>query len=107
MMNLTLDSFMATSGIPLMLSAIGFYYAWRLLVMKDLECVRGKNKPPVRRKIHDEYAMAAGKIILVFSIGVVLNAFLLWVNIYVALAEIILVTVWTFLSWKKMVEKYE
>ena len=106
-MNNTLDSFMAVSGVPILLAVIGFYYAWRLLYMKDLECIRGKNKPKVRKSIHDEYAVSAGKLILIFSIAVVINALLLQLNIYAAFAEIFVVTVWVFYSWKKMVEKYE
>ena len=106
-MQLTLDSFMATSGIPILLSVIGFYYAWRLIYMKNLECIRGKDKPPVRKKIHDEYAVEAGKKILIFSIAVVVNAILLWINMYAAFIEILVVSIWLFLSWRKMVEKYE
>ena len=103
----TMDSFMAVSGIPILLAVIGFYYAWRLLYMKDLDCIRGKDKPPVRASIHDEYAVSAGKKILIFSIGVVVNSLLLSVNIYIAFAEILAVVVWVLVSWKKMVEKYE
>ncbi len=106
-MNSTLDSFMAVSGVPILLAVVGFYYAWRLIYMKDLDCIRGKNKPKVRKSIHDEYAVTAGKLILIFSIGVVINALLLQWNIYVAFAEIFAVVVWVILSWKKMVEKYE
>ena len=106
-MNMTTDSFMAVGGIPLLLAVVGFYYAWRLLYMKDLDCIRGKDKPKVREAIHDEYAVSAGKKLLIFSLGVVLNSLLLLWNMYVAFAEIVLVVIWVFVSWKKMVEKYE
>lgn len=106
-MNTSVDSFMAVSGVPILLALVGFYYAWRLLYMKDLDCIRGKNKPKVRKSIHDEYAAEAGKLILIFSIGVIVNALLLQWNIYAAFAEILIVVVWLILSWRKMVEKYE
>ena len=48
-----IDTVMSQAGIPILLAVIGFYYAWRLLYMKDLDCIRGKDKPPVRKKIHD------------------------------------------------------
>ncbi|MBR4456880.1 MAG: hypothetical protein IKS32_11790 [Solobacterium sp.] len=102
-----MEQVMNQAGIPILLSVIGFYYAWRLLYMKDLECIRGKDKPPVRKKIHDEYAREAGRLILIFSIGVVVNALLLFVNIYAALAEILAVTVYVFVSWRRMAAKYE
>lgn len=63
---MNMETIMSQAGIPIMLAMVGFYYAWRLLVMKDLDCIRGKDKPPVRKKIHDEYAREAGKLILFF-----------------------------------------
>ncbi|MBQ9327185.1 MAG: hypothetical protein IJ225_01455 [Solobacterium sp.] len=104
---MNVDTFMAQAGIPVLLSVVGFYYAWRLLYMKDLDCIRGKDKPPVRRKIHDAYAKEAGTLILLFSCAVVVNAILLFVNIYVAFAEIVLAVIVLFARWRKMVAKYE
>ncbi len=105
--NIDMDTFMSMAGIPILLSVIGFYYAWRLMVMKDLDCIRGKDKPPVRKQIHDEYAHEAGRLILIFSCAVVLNAGLLFLNIYVAFAEIVLASIYLFWKWRKMVAKYE
>ena len=102
-----MEVIMSQAGIPIMLACVGFYYAWRLLYMKDLDCIRGKDKPPVRRKIHDEYAREAGRLILIFSCAVVLNAVLLFFNIYIAFAEIVIAAVYLFWSWRKMVTKYE
>ena len=104
---MSIETIMSHAGIPLMLAAVGFYYAWRLLCMKDLDCIRGKDKPPVRKKVHDAYAAEAGKLILIFSCAVVVNAALLFVNIYIAFAEILAVTVYLFRAWRKMVAKYE
>ncbi len=104
---MNMETIMSQAGIPIMLAMVGFYYAWRLLVMKDLDCIRGKNKPPVRKKIHDEYAREAGRLILFFSCAVVLNAILLFFNIYVAFAEILLASAYLFWAWRKMVAKYE
>lgn len=104
---MNMETIMSQAGIPIMLAMVGFYYAWRLLVMKDLDCIRGKDKPPVRKTIHDEYAREAGKLILLFSCAVVLNAILLFFNIYIAFAEILLASVYLFWAWRKMVAKYE
>ncbi len=104
---MSIETIMNHAGIPILLSLIGFYYAWRLLYMKDLECIRGKDKPPVRAKIHDAYAKEAGTLILFFSAAVVVNALLLFVNIYVAFIEIFAASVYLFWSWRKMVAKYE
>ena len=75
--------------------------------MKDLDCIRGKDKPPVRRKVHDAYAKEAGTLILFFSCAVVLNAILLFFNIYVAFAEILIAAIILFVRWRNMVAKYE
>ena len=104
---MTLSDFLAVSGIPIMLSLIGFYYAWRLLKMKDLDCIRGKKRPPVRKKYRDAYATSAGKMILWFSSAVVLNAVLVWINQYVALIEILLSFGIFIYMWRKLVDKYE
>jgi hypothetical protein len=104
---MNIDTVMSQAGIPILLAVIGFYYAWRLLYMKDLDCIRGKNKPPVRKKIHDEYAREAGRLILIFSCAVVVNAVLLFFNIYIAFAEILAATIYVFWKWRRMVAKYE
>ena len=45
---MTLDMFLERSGISLILFAVCLYYAWRVLVMKDLSSIRSKDKPPAR-----------------------------------------------------------
>ena len=104
---MNVETVMNHAGIPVLLALVGFYYAWRLLYMKDLDCIRGKDKPPVRQKVHDAYAKEAGMLILFYSCAVVLNAILLFFNIYVAFAEIQIASVILFVRWRAMVTKYE
>lgn len=101
---MTAQSFLETAGIPLLLFAVLVYYGVRLLILGDVSAIRGKNKPPV--KDEKMYAKGAGKLILYFAGVTFLMMVLLFWNLYVAVAEIIVGTVILGFLWRRMNQKY-
>ena len=96
---MTVDTIIEQAGIPLLLLVICVYYAIRLIVLHDSQAIRGKHKPPV--KDEEAYCKAGGKLLLFFG-----AATLVFVNVYVAVAEIIICTVILGILWKRMEDQY-
>lgn len=92
------------AGIPLLLFVICMYYGIRLLVLQDVKGIRGKDQPPV--KDEKAYAKEGGKLILFFGGATFVMAILTFVNMYVAVAEIVVCTVVMGVLWKRMNDKY-
>ena len=101
---MTVDTIIEQAGIPLLLLVICVYYAIRLIVLHDSQAIRGKNKPPV--KAEEAYCKAGGKLLLFFGAATFLMAILVFVNVYVAVAEIIICTVILGILWKRMEDQY-
>ena len=101
---MTVDTIIEQAGIALLLVVICVYYAIRLIVLHDSQAIRGKNKPPV--KDEEAYCKAGGKLLLFFGAATFLMAILVFVNVYVAVAEIIICTVILGILWKRMEDQY-
>lgn len=71
---------------------------------KDISAIRGKDKPPVKDEVM--YAKWAGALILFLAFAALAMAFLLFVNVYAALAEFIAATLLMGILWHRMEEKY-
>ena len=100
---MTVDAIIEQAGIPLLLLVICVYYAIRLIVLHDSQAIRGKHKPPV--KDEEAYCKAGGKLMLFFGAATFLMAILV-LNVYVAVAEIIICTVILGILWKRMEDQY-
>lgn len=98
------EMFLEQAGIPLLLFAICMYYGIRLMILQDINSILGKNKGPVKNE--KEYSKKGGVLILLYGAATLVMAFLVFVNLYAALAEIIICTVIFGVLWKKMDEKY-
>ena len=98
------ENFLEIAGIPLLLFVILIYYGMRLWIMKDVSAIRGKNKPPVKNE--EMYAKSAGQLMVFFAAATFVMMFLLFWNIYVAVAEIIICTVILGILWSRMNKKY-
>lgn len=101
---MTVETFLEQAGIPLLIFIVCMYYGMRLLILQDIGAIRGKGKEPVR----DEkgYAMGAGKLILFFGAATFLMGILIFVNVYVAVGEIVVCTLILGILWKRMNDKY-
>ena len=101
---MTVDAIIEQAGIPLLLLVIWVYYAIRLIVLHDSQAIRGEHKPPV--KDEEAYCKAGGKLLLFFGAATFLMAILVFVNVYVAVAEIVICTVILGILWKRMEDQY-
>lgn len=101
---MSVEMILEQAGIPLLLFVICVYYGVRLLVLKDVEAIRGKNKEPLKNA--EAYAIGAGKLLLFFAGATFLMAVLVFVNIYVAVAQIVVCTIILGVLWKRMNDKY-
>ncbi len=101
---MTLDAFLQQAGIPLLLFLICAYYGLKLLILKDVSIVRGKDKPPVKDK--EEFSKRGGLLILFYGAASLVMMGLLFVNLYVALIQIIVCTLIFAVLWKKMNDAY-
>lgn len=101
---MTLGTFIEMAGIPLLLFVICMYYGLRLFIFQDISLIRGKDKGPV--KDEKAYAREGGKLILLFGAATLLMMVLIFVNLYVAVGEIIVCTLILGVLWKRMNDKY-
>lgn len=98
------NTFMAEAGIPLFVFVACLYAGLKLLIFKDISLVRGKDRPPVKDK--EEFARRGGILILFFAASTLVMMGLLFVNVYVALAQIVVCTAVFAILWKKMSDTY-
>ena len=101
---MTLGFILEQAGIPLLLFVICMYYGIRLLVSQDASLIRSKDKDPV--KDEKAYARESGKIFLFFAGSTLIMALLIFVNLYLALGEIVICTLIMGILWKSMNNKY-
>ena len=99
-----MSEFLDLMGIPLLIFVIEVYYGIRLLVLKDISAIRGKDKPPVKNE--EMYAKGAGVIILLFAAATLVMIFLLMWNVSVAVAEIVMCILLLCIMWNRMNAKY-
>ena len=101
---MTTQTILEQAGIQLLLFVICMYYGLKLMTLQDVSTIRGKNKEPV--KDEKAYAKKGGALILFFGFATLVMTFLLFVDLYVALAQIIICTIIFGVLWKKMDDKY-
>lgn len=101
---MSIEFFLEQAGIPLLIFAVCVYYGVRLLVFHDVKVIRGKDKPPVKDEA--AYAEEGGKLVLFLAAATLGMAVLTFVNVYAALAEIVVCVVIMVVLWKRMNDKY-
>lgn len=92
------------SGVSILIGVISLYFAYRVMVQKDVNAVLGKNKPEPKDK--DGFCRDTGKLILFFAAGSFLMAILELVNPTIALLQMAAWIVIIFVLWKKVNDKY-
>lgn len=97
-------AFFEQAGIPLLLFVICMYYGLRLIIFQDIHLIRSKEKGPV--KDEKAYARESGKLILFFGAATLVMVALIFVNVYIAVGEIIVCTLVMGVLWKRMNDKY-
>lgn len=99
-----MDKIFEVAGIPMLLVLVCFYYGMKLLITKDVSLIRGNDKP--KPKDNDKYCKAAAVLILSYGGASLLMGALLFVNSYIAFAEIVVATVVLGFGWKDINSKY-
>ena len=92
------------SGVSVLIGVIALYFAYRVMVQKDVKGVLPKNKPEPKDK--DGFCRDVGKLILFFAAGSFLMAVLELFNPTVALLQMAAWIVIIFVLWKKVNDKY-
>ena len=92
------------SGVSVLIGLVALYFAYRVMVQKDLKGVLGKNKPEPEDK--EGFSRDTGRLLLFFAAGSFLMAVLELFNPTVALVEMAVWTVVFFALWKKLNDKY-
>jgi hypothetical protein len=99
-----MNEFLSAAGIPLLMVLVLGYYSMRLLVLHDVDAVRGKNQKKVKNP--EQYAKEAGKLMMFLAAASLVMAGLICWNTMAAIVEIIICVIIFGLLWKKMDKKY-
>ncbi len=102
-MSLT-EEIVSQLAIPALLAVFMIYYAVKLLVFKDADCIRPAGKKPLTDK--EGYAKEAGLLVMAFGICSAVMAVIMLVSAELGLMFIMLAMVLVFLRFKKIEEKY-
>ena len=97
--------FIEQSWFPLLIALVSYYFAYRLLVLKDTRVIRSKFKPEPKDK--DGYCSAAGKLMIFFGTGAIVMAVVERFSAVAGLVVAIVCTLVLFVLWKRMSDKYE
>ncbi|MBQ9027999.1 MAG: hypothetical protein IJ110_04450 [Lachnospiraceae bacterium] len=92
------------SGVSLLIGGIALYFAYVVMVKKDIRGVLGKNKPEPKDK--EGFCRDTGKLILFFAAGSFLMAVLEMIDPTIALVQMAVWVVIIFVLWKKVNDKY-
>lgn len=99
------DGFLSMAVIPILMFVVLAYYAFRLLVLHDIQAIRGKNDHK-KLKDQEQYAKAAGELMIFLAVGSLVMIAVMYVNVT---ASVVVVCIWIvifMILWKKMDDKY-
>ncbi len=99
------ETFLSLAAIPLLLAVVFLYYAFRLLVLRDTDCIRQK-KDDKKLKDKDNYTRTAGELLLFLALG---SLVMLGVCLFSMVAALALIVAWFVifgLLWAQMDRKY-
>ncbi len=99
------ETFLSLAAIPLLLSAVFLYYAFRLLALHDTDCIRQKNDAK-KLKDKDRYTQRAGELLLFLALGSLVMLGVCLISMAAALALLVIWFVIFGLLWAQMDRKY-
>lgn len=99
-----MEQYLSDAMIPLLMTIALGYYSFRLLILHDVEAIRGKSG----KKLKNEkmYAQEAGKLMAFLAAGSLIMAVLMYWSSIAALTVIVIFLIVFGILWKKMNEKY-
>lgn len=93
-----------TSGIPFLICIVMLYFSFRVMVLKEVNLIRGRDKSPVKEK--DAYAKEMGILMILFALASLIMGVLLLFDTFVAVAFISVTTIVIAYRWNKINVKY-
>ena len=99
-----LGQIMEQAGIPILIGMVCLYFAYRVLILKDIKAIRGKDKPEPEDK--EGYCRDIGRLLVFFGLGSFLMGILEMVHPMAALIQTVVWVVVTFILWKRVDSKY-
>ena len=99
-----MEAYLADASSPLLLTVVLGYYSFRLLVLHDVEAIRGKNGKKLKDK--EAYTREAGKLMAFLTFSSLVMAVLMYWSSTIAFAQLVACLVVFGLLWKRMNEKY-
>lgn len=99
-----MEQYLSEALIPLLMTIILGYYSFRLLILHDIEAIRGKEHKKLKNE--EKYAQEAGKLMMFLAAGSLIMAILIHYNNIAAFAVIVIFLVIFGILWKKMDQKY-
>lgn len=93
-----------TSGIPFLICLVMLYFSFRVLVLKEVNLIRGKDKRAVKEK--EAYAREMGILMLLFALASFIMGLILLFNTFAAIAFIGVATIAFAYRWNKVNAKY-
>lgn len=99
-----MEQYLSEALIPLLMTIILGYYSFRLLILHDIEAIRGKERKKLKNE--EKYAQEAGKLMMFLAAGSLIMAILIHYNSIAAFAVIVIFLIIFGILWKKMDQKY-
>lgn len=99
-----MEQFLKDAFIPLLLTVAFGYYAFRLLVLKDIKAIRGKTEKKVKNE--ERYVRGAGKLMVFLMLSSLVMGVITYWSSTAALAQMVVCLIIFGLLWKNMNEKY-
>ncbi len=97
--------FLENSGIAVLVALLSFFYAYRIMVLKDISGIRKSFSKRLKDK--DGYIKEAGLLFIIFGIIALIAAVVLNFSFLLGTVIVFAAIVYVSIMWKKINEKYE
>ena len=102
---MTFQQIIDLTWIPLLAFCLCLVYGLKLIITKDPEPLKGKDKT-VLFKDGEKFAVKAGQLMLLMAAGALIMCVLLFFNSFAALIEVSVVFIIFTVLWKKANDRY-
>lgn len=100
----SMEEILNQAGVPFVVAIVCVVYGIRMILTGDVSLLRSKNAGPL--KDEKEYAKQGGILMIFLGLASVLMGILIFINLYVAIGEMIAAMLILGIAWKNMNSKY-
>lgn len=101
---MNIEQFLNDGGVPLLVSIVCIIYGIRMILTGDVTLIRSKDAGPLKNE--KEYARQGGILMIFMGLASGLMSFLIMINVYIAIMEMIAALLIISVAWKNMNDKY-